>query len=157
MGDPEKGGILPLYTAGKQRDGQCVHHGVVSLLKSYQGITKNLTEKWHHYVFLLVPWSNLDLHKYIRRKFCGVVVNESHKDNLSAYSTAALGCFSSIQLPLVTHYKSCESAQSSYYITLQWIDDCSACSEASGRIMGWSQRSGVWPPAPPPSILPYQI
>ena len=81
---------------------------------------------------------------------CSVVLSVK-LDDLTAFRAAALAWSSSIQLPLVTAYKTCESAQSSYYLTLQWIDDCSACCEAPGRVIGWGRRSGVWPPAPPPT------
>lgn len=51
-------------------------------------------------------------------------------------------CPSRTQLPLVTHYKICESAQTTNYLTLLWIDDCSACSKAPGKVIRGGQGSG---------------
>ena len=73
---------------------------------------------------------------YQKQKGRSGAASENNKDDLIAFRTAALGYSSSVQLPLVMHYKTCESAQSSYYLTLWRIDNHSACRKAPSRVMG---------------------
>ena len=91
---------------------------------------------------MIYPWGYkggiLDTLELVYQKHIGRrgAVSESNKDDLIAFMTAALSYSSSIQLPLVMCYKTCESAESTYYLTLWWIDDCSACRKAPGRVIG---------------------